>query len=109
MATAGTKGHLAKKYLSHQRFLDVLKETQNIIQINQKTIRSYQHKLYNIDQRRTALSSIDDKRYVLPDGSTRALGHHKNFNLSSEEELFKLFHEVDKLDEEDGSSSASRN
>ena len=79
------------------------------MQMNQKTIRSYQHKLYNIDQRRTALSSIDDKRYVLLDGSTRALGHHKNFDLTSQEELFKLFHEVDKLDKEDESSSASRN
>ena len=79
------------------------------MQINQKTIRFYQHKHYNIDQRRIVLSSIDDKRYVLPDGSTRALGHHKNFNLTSEEELFNLFHEVDKLDKENGSSSASRN
>ena len=43
----------------------------------------------------------NDKRYVLPDGSTRALDHNRNFVLTVREELFELFHDVYELDKED--------
>lgn len=100
-ATAGTKSHLAKKYLTHQKFLDVLNETKLTVQVKQRSIRSYNHRLFNIEQRRTALSSIDDKRHVLPDGTTRALGHFRNTELTSQEKLYKLFFDIEKQDEED--------
>ncbi|KAF4527761.1 hypothetical protein B566_EDAN016347 [Ephemera danica] len=41
-----------------------------------RCIRSMQHQLYTVEQRKVALSSFHDKRYILPDGiCTLAHGH----------------------------------
>ena len=41
-------------------------------------IRSYEHELYTIQQKKIAISRYDDKRYILPDGiETLAYGHYK--------------------------------
>jgi hypothetical protein len=103
-ATAGTKTHLARKYLHHQKFMEVFNQSQLTVQLNQKSIRSFNHKLYNVDQLRTSISAIDDKRYVLPDGSTRALGHYKNSELTTQEELLKLLDDMNRLDGEEPKS-----
>ena len=108
-ATAGNKFHLAKKYLQHQKFVDVYNEVQHTVKVNQRSIRSFDHKLYNIDQTRTSISAIDDKRYVLPDGSTRALGHYKNNELTTQEEILQLLHEMEKLDEAEAGQASSSN
>lgn len=78
LASAGTKSRVAARELNHQRYLDVLNGA-NEFHIRQTTIQSREHRLYNIQQTRVALSAIDDKRYVLEDGrSTRAHGHYRN-------------------------------
>lgn len=78
MATAGVKTVIAKQKLMHKNFREVLLGGKEVT-VEQKTIRSFQHKLFTIKQRRAALSAIDDKRYILDDKiSTRALGHYLN-------------------------------
>ena len=80
MATAGVKNAIAKHKLLHNKFKDVLLGG-NEVSIEQKTIRSINHKLFTVNQRKNALSAIDDKRFILPDlVSTRAIGHHSNFS-----------------------------
>ena len=85
LASAGTKSRVAARELKHQRYLDVLRGA-NEYHIEQTTIQSREHRLFNIRQTRVALSAIDDKRYVLEDGiRTRAHGHFSytryNFDL----------------------------
>ena len=78
MATAGVKTAIAKHELLHNKFKDVLLGG-NEVSIEQKTIRSINHKLFTVNQRKNALSAIDDKRFILPDlVLTRAIGHHLN-------------------------------
>ena len=61
------------------------------VRVNQTTLRSYNHTMYTIKQRKCALSVIDntrnillkkkekETRYILPDlVTTRALGHYIN-------------------------------
>lgn len=95
-ATAGTKRHIAKKELTHDKFVQVLREEKDTVVIKQNSIRSYCHRLFNVRESKMALSGIDDKRYVLPDGETRAIGHHKNKKTTTLEEFAILLHEMDK-------------
>ena len=46
--------------------------------IAQSTIQAKKYKLMTLKQTRVGLSNYDDKRWVLDDHSTRALGHRKN-------------------------------
>ena len=40
-------------------------------------IRSHSHQLYVERVHKKCLTAFDDKRYILPDGSTYAFGHYK--------------------------------
>ena len=75
---AGIKRCVAQKSLRHQKYLDILLN-KSTLDISQKTIRSYKHRLYTQQTTRTGLSSYDDKRFILSDGvHTRAHGHRDN-------------------------------
>lgn len=86
-AAAGTKGHVARKHFTHDKYRDVLfGQTDGLgrrrfdgVMVGQTSIRSYNHALYTIKQNRLGLSCIDDKRVVLDDlVSTRSHGHVLN-------------------------------
>ena len=85
---AGIKKEVAKRELRHHLYKKIL-EGPSMIQstdepfedlyINQKTFRSYNHKIYTIDTRKVGLTRYDDKRWILPDGiKTRPHGHYMN-------------------------------
>ena len=40
-------------------------------------IRSHSHQLYVERVHKKCLTAFDDKRYILPDGSTYGFGHYK--------------------------------
>ena len=77
-ATAGTKRRVAKRLLTHEEFVKVVTRKKKYMYVEQSTIRSDKHQLQTITQHRCALSGVDDKRYILPDGRTRAIGHWLN-------------------------------
>ena len=79
-ATAGTKAHVAKRHLQHEKFVAVFNGQLQEVTVAQNSIRAYGHDLFNITQNKVALSAIDDKRFVLPDGTTRAHGHFRNYH-----------------------------
>jgi hypothetical protein len=66
-----------KRELPFDTFKEVLckKEFKNI---TQKTIRSFKHQLFTMEQTKLGLSPIDTKRYLLDDGvNSYAYGHYK--------------------------------
>ena len=76
-ATAkGIKRSYAKKHLVHSAYLDCLKD--NVAtEASYYEIRSSNHELRTTLIRKSALSSFDDKRYLLPNGlDTLAHGHY---------------------------------
>ncbi len=89
LASAGTKAHVARKHLTHERYVDVLNGEKEF-NIRQNTIRSFNHQVYTIAQKRVALCAIDDKRHTLPDNSTRALGHFENREMDTQKRIAML-------------------
>ena len=75
---AGVKKSVRERELSHQRYYDTLVSQGEDVMVHQKTFRSYKHKIRTIEQFRVALTAYDDKRYVLPDHSTRAYGNYRD-------------------------------
>lgn len=74
LATAGIKRSV-HKMLTHDKFLDVL-QNNNSFNITQTIINSSKHTLYTMKKRRTGLSALDVKRYILDDGvSTLPYGY----------------------------------
>jgi len=67
----------AKKHVSHQDFKDVL-EGGATTTATFRSIRSVRHCNKTLEQSKRALSSFDDKKYILPDGvHTLSYGHFK--------------------------------
>ena len=63
--------------ITHEDMLKTLFEEKQT-HVTSKHIRSYSHKLYNIQQTKLALSPFDNKRYVLQGGvHTLPIGHYK--------------------------------
>ena len=62
MAAAGIKRKVAKRNLLHEKYKSVLFGGEEV-SVNQTTLRSYNHTMHTIRQRRCALS--DNKRYIL--------------------------------------------
>ena len=77
-ASAGTRRSIAEKELTHDDYIASLFGCVGKT-IEQRSIRSRNHKLFTISEKKAALSSIDTKRFMLPDRvHTRALGHYRN-------------------------------
>ena len=82
----GVKKCVVKNTLNVDNYVEVLK-TQKSVSRKQVQLRSYKHTIYTIKQKKVALSSYDDRRFILEDGiDTRAHGHwrneHGNANLN---------------------------
>ena len=74
----GIKKSVIRKDLSHAAYRDVLLQ-EEVTRSTMNLIRSSRHKLFSITCNKLALSSYDDKRYVLEDKfSTRPHGHYLN-------------------------------
>ena len=68
---------VVERFLTHKHYRSALLSNKRI-RIRQNTIRSFNHKLSTIHQRRLGLCSYDNKRYVLDDNvHTLAFGHIK--------------------------------
>jgi hypothetical protein len=78
----GIKKAVIKKQLSHQKYLNSLEARtaeQIKSEVNFKTITSFKHRVFTENCKKSALSPLDDKRWILNDGiTTRALGHKNN-------------------------------
>lgn len=66
MAVAGVK-KCSQKFLKHAHFVETL-ANQSFYTIQQKTIISKNHEVFTQKMLKTALSVLDIKRIVLPDG-----------------------------------------
>lgn len=76
-AAAGTNRQVAKEVLRHHLFKEVLEGTRSEVIVEQQSIRSFNHTLYTIAQKKRSLSAYDNKRVILSDGqNTRAIGHY---------------------------------
>ncbi|KAF4530493.1 hypothetical protein B566_EDAN018469 [Ephemera danica] len=71
----GVKRVALKKKITFKDYTKCLRKHKALL-TQFRCIRSMQHQLYTVEQRKVALSSFDDKRYILPDGiCTLAHGH----------------------------------
>lgn len=67
--------------INHDLYLRCLYEEDFNETVEFTSLRSKEHKVYNLKQRKTGLSAFDDKRYILEDGiTTRAHGHWRNYD-----------------------------
>lgn len=72
----GVKKYVLKKSICFDDYLTCI-QTNCIISLDQNSIRSKNHVVYTITQKKIALSGKDDKRYILPDGiKTLPHGHY---------------------------------
>ena len=73
----GVKAQVVKNSITHEDYKTCLRTGKEQLR-KQNIIRSYEHELYTEEVNKIALSSIDDKRYILGDGiHTLAWGHHR--------------------------------
>ena len=73
----GVKTQVVKNSITHEDYKTCLKTGKEQLR-KQNIIRSYEHEVYTEEVNKIALSSIDDKRYILGDGiHTLAWGHYK--------------------------------
>ena len=78
-ACAGVKTNIAKKYLKHELYKNMLLHQQNDFYISQNTFRSYNHCIKTIKSYKVGLTTLDHKRWICSDFiSTRPLGHYLN-------------------------------
>ena len=73
----GVKKQVVENTITHEDYKTCLRTGKEQLR-KQNIIRSYEHEVYTEEVNKIALSSIDDKRYILNDGiHTLAWGHHK--------------------------------
>ena len=83
----GVKKNVVRKTMNFEDYVSCLRTGERAYR-TMGAIRSYQHQLFTISQRKIALSSEDDKRCVLEDGiHTLAWGH---CNIPHDEDLIYL-------------------
>ena len=79
----GVKRETIRKCPTHEMFRQCLLSGKSVTK-RMRNIRSFNHKIYSTVQTKVALSSFDDKRYILADGiRTRAYGHYRNKSAHS--------------------------
>ena len=73
----GVKKQVVESSITHEDYKTCLKTGKEQLR-KQNILRSYEHEVYTEEVNKIALSSIDDKRYILNDGiHTLAWGHYK--------------------------------
>ena len=73
----GIQQHFSKTKLKHELYKSCLEEELRTF-AEYNSIRSFKHDVYTIHENKVALSSFDDKRYLLKDShNTPAYGHYK--------------------------------
>ena len=73
----GVKKQVVESSITHEDYKTCLRTGKEQLR-KQNIIRSYEHEVFTEEVNKIALSSIDDKRYILDDGiHTLAWGHHR--------------------------------
>ena len=73
----GVKKQVVESSITHEDYKTCLRTGKEQLR-KQNILRSYKHEVYTEEVNKIALSSIDDKRYILGDGiHTLAWGHYK--------------------------------
>ena len=73
----GVKKQVVENSITHEDYKTCLRTGKEQLR-KQNILRSYEHEVYTEEVNKIALSSIDDKRYILGDGiHTLAWGHYK--------------------------------
>ena len=72
----GVKAQVVKNSITHEDYKTCLRTGKEQLR-KQNIIRSYGHEVYTEEVNKIALSSTDDKRYILDGIHTLALGHYK--------------------------------
>ena len=73
----GVKKGVVEKTITFDNYRECLFSGKSQMR-SMNTFRSRKHEIYTESVNKTALSSNDDKRYILPDGeNTLALGHYR--------------------------------
>ena len=73
----GVKKQVVESSITHEDYKTCLRTGKEQLR-KQHILRSYEHEVFTEEINKIALSSIDDKRYILNDGiHTLAWGHHK--------------------------------
>ena len=73
----GVKKQVVESSITHEDYKTCLRTGKEQLR-KQNILRSYEHEVYTEEVNKIALSSIDDKRYILDDGiHTLAWGHYK--------------------------------
>ena len=73
----GVKKQVVESSITHEDYKTCLRTGKEQLR-KQNILRSYEHEVFTEEVNKIALSSIDDKRYILDDGiHTLAWGHHK--------------------------------
>ena len=74
-ATAAGVKKAVSKNLTHEIYKETLQKQKDYF-ISQKSLRSYDHNIFIVQQQKVGLTSYDDKRYLLDD-ATLAYGHYR--------------------------------
>ena len=73
----GVKKSVVKKSITHEDYKNCLFTGKEQLR-KMNVIRCHKHEVYTEEVNKVALSSNDDKRYILKDGiNTLAWGHHR--------------------------------
>ena len=71
------KKQVKNKHLRHRHYVDTINNL-STLKVIQNNIMSKNHVIMSVQQKKIALSAIDDKRWVKDDGiNTLAFGHYK--------------------------------
>ena len=62
--------------IKHQNYKETLMKGDNM-NVSQRTIRSYNHAVYSIETNKIALSSVNNKRYMINNIDSYSYGHYK--------------------------------
>ena len=73
----GIQKAVVKKNISHEDYRNTILNNNTKV-VTTHSIRSYNHQLFTILQRKNALSAFDDKRFILEDGITTLPHGHKS-------------------------------